>query len=85
MSQPFTEEQFDELRAEFDAKAVSDILEEMQNWTDLPRRVSAFLTCRSWLRKRQTKNNNQSHANNRINRPAGAAVRQYGNYGEGTI
>lgn len=85
MSQPFTEEQFDELRAEFDAKAVSDILEEMQNWTDLPRRVSAFLTCRSWLRKRQTNKTHQPHANNRINRPAGAAVTQYGGYGEGTI
>lgn len=54
MSQPFTEEQFEDIMANYGAEEVRDILEQMENWSKLNERVSAYLTCRSWLKRRHT-------------------------------
>lgn len=53
MKEPFTELQFDKIRSEYSSKEVADVLEAMGNYVGLGKKfVSAYLTCRNWLRRR---------------------------------
>ena len=54
MQQPFTQKQFEELSQKYDTNEVADVLEAMGNSVTLLKKYkSAYLTCCSWLRRRE--------------------------------
>lgn len=58
MPQPFTQEEFEDIMANYSAEEVRDVLEQMDNWTKLNLRKSAYKTCCSWLKKRHSNQQN---------------------------
>ena len=54
MKQPFTEEQFRDIQKNYESSEVAVVLEEMSNYANLTKNyVSAYKTCKSWLRQRK--------------------------------
>lgn len=56
MKQPFTEEQYRDIKKNYDASEVADVLEAMSNDANLTKKyVSAYKTCKSWLKQRKVR------------------------------
>ena len=54
MRKPFTEEQYRDIQQNYDPHEVADVLEAMSNTANLTKKyVSAYKTCKSWLRQRK--------------------------------
>ncbi|MGJ0697985.1 hypothetical protein ACR75N_04710 [Parabacteroides merdae] len=52
MKDPFTQEQYERLFADYNAEDIYNTLESMHNWTQLHKKCrSANLTCRNWIRR----------------------------------
>lgn len=67
MEKPFTEDQYREISKNWDARDVRDVLEAMGNTKRLLKDyVSAYATCKNWLKRRQDNNNKKNHRNSNL-------------------
>ena len=55
MPKPFTEGEFMSIMSNYPAEAVSEVLEDMNDWVPLANKKSAYRTCLKWLKNRSDK------------------------------
>lgn len=55
MPKPFTEGEFMSIMSNYPAEAVSEVLEDMNDWVPLANKKSAYRTCLKWLKNRSEK------------------------------
>lgn len=51
-----TIDDFNKLNEEYDQEKIDDVLDNMENWTKLKTKKSAYLTAKNWLKKNQQNN-----------------------------